>query len=444
MKVRTLFVFTAFFMSAAAAEDAFAAVGYGDPLTVTTGRIIYVSTAAELKNVIHNDLNISGGPATVLLSNGVYNLSGGDNYIYIQPVARDIIIRSVSGNRDEVFVRGSSGGYGSDVESCFSVAASNVTIADITIGYCMYHGIQAWGHEPYNAAGLYVHNCHFINCNEQHIKGTSSTNDPIGITDGIIENCTFEFTNNFAYQSYTGGLDIHKGINWIVRDNLFKNIRSPSGDAAEHAIHFWKAAPVAQNVVCERNIIINCDRGIGFGLGGAADGFTGPGTIKNNFVYNDGNGNFDDVGVGLESATNVNVYNNTVFLESYWAAIEYRFSGTSGGNIMNNLVNKQIAARNGGSATVSNNFTSAQSTFFVDCPAGDLHLVDTAAQAVDTGLEITEVKFDIDGDPRPYNVVTDIGADEYIPEPFLFIIYYLSFIIYCWKMKFIRVSAGQT
>ncbi len=394
-----------------------AGIGSGAPLTLVTGRVIHVATAAQLKAAIHDEVNHNGGPATILLSNGVYNLAGGYNYLWIAPRARDLIIRSVSGNRDAVAVRGTSGGYGADVEHCFMVAASNVTIADMTIGYCKYHGIQAMGHAPYNVAGLRVHNCHFINCNEQHIKGTSASDDPIGVTDGRVQYCTFAFTNKFAYQYYTGGIDVHKGINWHVSDNLFRNIRSPSGSVAEHAIHFWNVAPVSQLITCERNIIINCDRGIGYGLSSAAGGFAGPGTIRNNVIYNDGRGLYDDVGIGLEHASMVTVVHNTVWLESYWAAIEYRFAGTSNGVIANNLVNKQIAQRDGGSALVTNNTTAALAAWFVHLAAGDLHLLDSATAVIDHAISSGGVTDDIDGDNRPHGSAPDIGADEVIPEP---------------------------
>ena len=151
-------------------------------------------------------------------------------------------------------------------------------------------------------AGLRVHNCRILNCNQQFIKGSSSENDPLGATDGCIEQCLFEFTSGWAYQSYTGGIDIHKGVNWIVRDNLFRNLRIPAGQAgiAEHAVHFWKRCSTRpQNIVVERNWVVDCDRGIGFGLGNAeGDHQGGASVIRNNMVFNAGAGPRTDVGWG--------------------------------------------------------------------------------------------------------------------------------------------------
>jgi hypothetical protein len=127
-----------------------------------------------------------------------------------------------------------------------------------------------------------------------------------------------------------------------------------------------------------------------------------------------------DVGIGLESSSNTRVYNNTVFnTNNYPASIEYRFAATTGASIINNLTNKAILPRDGGSGTVQNNVTTAQAGWFVNVAAGDLHLASSMANVVDQGQTLAaDVADDFDGDPRPIGSAYDIGADEYgVPAP---------------------------
>ncbi len=387
---------------------ALAAPGFGPPLTVTTGTVYRVSTVTQLKAALAA-ANAAGRPATLLLADGTYVLGvpirpepagratspraprdasegpfvSGAPEGRALPLAVDgnhpprsdgmaalhvdcpgIVIRSESGHRDQVLLRGPDEGPQAALHHVFLVSAPNVTIADLTFGYCRHHGIQVRGEAPFDVAGLRVHNCRIVNCNEQFIKGSSAPDDPVGATDGVIENCLFEFTRGWAYQYYTGGIDIHKGVNWTIRDNLFRNLRVPNNQTniAEHAIHFWYRCPTRpQNVVVEHNWIFNCDRGIGFGLSSFAGGHHGGSSvIRSNLVYNSGEGAHTDVGIGLEHADSVRVEHNTVHVAGYWAPIEYRFAGSSNLVFRDNRVNAAIQRRDGAPpATLEGNLVTA-------------------------------------------------------------------------------------
>lgn len=412
--VRPQLLVTVAWMLLGAAYAARAEPGYGEPLTLTTGIVHAVDTLARLKAAV-NDVNAAGVPATILVSDGTYVL----DISMLHITCPGLIMRGAGGDRDAVVLRGPDEGPGAALHHVFLVSADNVVIADMTFGYCGYHGIQIQGESPHDVSGTWIHNCHLVNCNEQFIKGSSSAGDPVGATDGIIESCLFEFTSGWAYQYYTGGIDIHKGVNWIVRDNLFRNIRNPSGQSgiAEHAVHFWNRCPTRpQDIVVERNRIVNCDRGIGFGLGGTDGGHNGGlSTIRNNMVYNDGTGGHTDVGIGLESANSVVVDHNTIVIPSYWAPMEYRFAASSDLVFRNNLADKAIRNRNSApTAAMTGNVATAESDWFRDMTHGDLHLTAGAHGAIDQAVN-AGIRDDIDGDSRPMLGRPDVGADEYRP-----------------------------
>ncbi len=365
-----------------------------EPCNITIGTIVNVATVNEFNAAI-SLANSSGGNMTILIADGTYEVASITSYPYI--TASDVVIRSLNGNRDAVVLTGSGMADAGGVEIIISAQGNNITIADLTLKNVGNHAIMA-------GDSLFVHNVKIQNTYEQMIKG-SAAND--GADNAIVQCSLFEYTAGVGPQWYIGGLDIHGGDNWIVRDNIFKNITSPSQSTAEHAVHFWN---FSSNNTVERNLIINCDRGIGFGLGSSpSDG----GIIRNNMIYNDGSGIFDDVGIGLETSPNTKVYNNTIYID-YPNAIEYRFATTINVDISNNLTNKLIRSRNGGQAILTTNYTSAQSNWFVNPSSGDLRLNSNNATVIDQGTTLFDVAVDIDKTPRPQSTSFDIGSYEYL------------------------------
>ena len=403
-------------LALAVSTSVVAAPGSGRPLGLTRGEVRRVKTVSDLKAALEA-ANRGKVATTLLLEDGTYVL----DVPALEIKCPGLVIRSRMGDRDAVIVRGPDEGTNAAVANVFLVAAHDVVIADLTLGYCRHHGIQVRGEPPFHVSGLRVHNCRILNCNQQFIKGSSSESDPLGATDGCIEQCVFEFTSGWAYQSYTGGIDVHKGVNWVVRDNLFRNLRVPAGQPgiAEHAVHFWKRCSTRpQNIVVERNWVVNCDRGIGFGLGSAEGGHQGGASvIRNNMVFNDGTGPQTDVGIGLEHASDVRVDNNTVVVRRYWAPMEYRFAGSSNVVFRNNLVSGPLQRRDDAPRAVQiNNLEQVEPSWFQDPSAGDLRLTAAAKPAIDHGTALDDFADDVDGRSRPLGTGWDIGASEYNPE----------------------------
>ena len=360
------------------------------PLPAPEGRTITVSTVDELVSAVA-EAN-QQGHLTILVNDGTYQLSG-----MLHITADYVTVRSRSGNREAVVIRGD--GMNGDVPHVFRVAGKYFTAADMTVGYVRYHGIQIAGEQ--DADYPLIHNIHFVNTGEQMLKISYTSGDGAGSDGGVVEWSLFEYTDGVGPRYYIGGIDGHQTNRWIVRNNTFKHIRSPEARLAEHAIHFWSDA---KDTIVEKNVIIDSDRGIGFGMGERGeDGLI----IRNNMVHTS-----RDVGISLESAKNVKVYNNTVYTEQYANSIEYRFTASQNNYIANNLTNARIYRRDGASAIVESNVEDVQASWFVNPTAGDLHLRNAPQFVIDQGRNFSDVPDDIDCDARPQGMGTDIGADE--------------------------------
>lgn len=371
---------------------------------------VTVFTAAQLEAAVSSANG--GGDRTILVADGVYELN---SLLFI--TGDNITIQGQSGNRDAVILRGQ--GMDGGVSHVFLVRGSHFTVRDMTLGWVTNHAIQVQGEE--NADHAHIANLRIVDSHEQLVKVSFNPASPNGSDFGIVEDCLLEYSAGTGPQYYIGGIDAHQARGWIIRNNIFRSIISPAETLAEHAIHFWSGS---EDTLVEGNQIIDCDRGIGFGIG---DRGHSRGVIRNNMIFHSGrNSEFADVGIDLQSSTETSVINNTIYFQhDYPNAIEYRFAATTGVFIANNLTNKAIVGRDGASATLTHNVSTAEARWFVDPFEGDLHLAAAEPAVVDQGADaipgLPEPFLDFDGEQRPAGSGIDIGADEYgasLPMPF--------------------------
>ena len=189
-----------------------------------------------------------------------------------------------------------------------------------------------------------IHNVHMIDIGTQFVKANPDGSGG-GVDNGIVEFSTMEYTT-LAPSYYTDGVDVHTGDNWIIRNNVFKNIRT-SGALAGYAILMWNNS---KNTTVEANTFINNAREIGLGLDGNKPSDHSGGIVRNNFIFRSA-GQGGDVAIGIWSSPGTEVANNTVKLNgNYSNAIEYRFASTTGVKVLYNLTDAAIVSRDGTAA----------------------------------------------------------------------------------------------
>lgn len=395
-------------------------------LPAATGTIVRVSTAAALENAV----NAAVAGTTILVADGVYDLNG--RYLWFD--VPNVTLRSAGGNREAVIL---DGNY--RTTEIVTIAASNVTIADVTLRNAGTHPIHVTvsGNDTLNTL---IYNVHLIDPGQQAIKINPNLSAyPNRFPDrGLIACSRMELTDAGRSQvwkingsCYTGGIDAHQARGWTIRDNSIEGFWC-SSDLSEHGIHMWRGC---RDTTIERNRLHNNARGIGLGLvtgsGGrtysdtpcpAVSGYADDwgSTVRNNFVSAAASALFAseygfDCGICFWNACNAKAWHNTVFTADTahtFSSLEWRFGNTNA-QIINNLVNHTMRQRDGATASQSGNLTNARSAWMANSGAGDLHLTAAAVDVIDRVSAPSGVTEDIDGQSRPIGMASDVGADEY-------------------------------
>ncbi len=392
------------------------------PLAPPSGDVVTVSTVSALVAAVDNA--VTG--RTILVANGYYALDGA----YLRFDVPGVTLRGQSGSRDAVVI---DGNYLS--AEVIQIAASNVTIADLTVREAYDHPIHVMPQTTSSTLNTLIYNVRVSDPGQQAIKinplfGVNQFVDSGTVACSLIE-LTDAGRSHIRDDCYTGGIDAHAALGWTVRDNQIEGFWCPAG-LSEHAVHFWRSS---RDTVVERNLLRDNARGVGFGLadsgtpsrsyadapcpeaaGGYVDHYDG--VVRNNMIAANSASLLAseygfDCGICLWQACGASTVHNSVFSSNVaqsFSSIEWRFPQTRV-RIANNLTNFTTRARDGATATLTTNLTSAQPGWFTSATTGNLHLTSAAASAVDHGTAGFGTD-DFDGDGRPRGAAPDIGADE--------------------------------
>jgi hypothetical protein len=368
------------------------------PLPAPNGAVVNVSTVQQLQSAVAS----LRSNTTILIAAGTYNLQGP---LYVNGTFTNVGIRGATNNRDDVVLVGTgmtvNGGVPYGIWTGGDVR--DLTIANLTIRDVYYHSIILNG----GTQSPLIHNVRLVDAGSQFIKSNPDAMGG-GVDNGIVEYSVMEYTTT-SRDYYTDGVDVHTGDNWIIRHNLFRNIRAPQGQLAGPAILMWN---VSTATVVDGNTFIDCQREISLGLMERTPNDHTGGIVRNNFIYRS-SAVAGDAAILVADSPGTSVVHNTIFVSGRYASpIEYRFGHTTATVIANNVLDGSIRARDGATGSVTGNYTTAVASLFVNPTSGDLHLASTAAALINQVATPPDVAgLDWDGQTRPAGA-TDLGADE--------------------------------
>jgi len=363
--------------------------------------------------------------ATIELADGVYDRSGIGELSITTP---GLTLRSASRDPASVVLDGAM-----TTDVIVRIAADDVTIADLTLRRATAHLVLV---QPTDAPILRPRLHRLVlqdSIDEQLYVAYATTPAPAFVDDGEVACSRFEVTDAHrdavAADCRLGGIRANATDGWHVHDNRFTGHWCRAGVLAAGTLRFVDGS---RDTVVERNTLLDCQRGIGFGGEGTtearayADNPCTPGmywghiggVIRNNTIWigEPEAGPASDSMIYAWWTCDAGIFHNTVVgLVDIFNSIEYRFDRTTV-RVANNLATHVIMARDGGTAQlVDTNVQTAELGLFVDPILADLHLRATADAAIDRGapLSADAVADDFEGDPR--DELPDLGADELVP-----------------------------
>lgn len=396
----------------------------GPTLTPAGTRIVNVANITQLNNAVGN---IQAGD-TIVLANGSYVLTAS---LFIH--AANVTIMGIGPGCGGATLQGAGENNLAGPEFGIWTDAVNLTVAQLTIR-------ETWDNTFICNAGCqapHLYNVTLIDAGAQFVKINGAHDNQV--SGAIIEYSHFEYTGSAptdrgtgAGYGYFNGISAHGSNNLIVRDNTFINLHASDtcftqpnsiGDpnCFNPSVLVWNGST---NPTVERNLFINVDQGISFGLVQRSGFLDNSGGIaRNNVIYNAPGfwsssrtqAATNDALVRTFESPNSKMYNNTIISDgTYGKCLVNRFATSTGVLYRNNACDVGINSTDlGATATVTNNVTNATSAAFKNMTNADFHLLIGAGSFIGAGFAATaDVLQDFDLQTR--TVPYDIGAYKYV------------------------------
>ncbi|MCW8129941.1 MAG: hypothetical protein KIS92_06260 [Planctomycetota bacterium] len=334
------------------------------------GKIVRVATTEELVRAF--DALEDG--TTLLLADGVYTPPPD-----LRIRAHGITLRGESGKREAVAIDAG----GARVTILSLIGARDCTIADMTFRNSELYGVRIYGDS--GVRNTRIHNVLFHNIWTRGLKGTHpqrimDSGDDLQSpeemlrkrpTQGLVQHCLFLCDTpkpwpGYHEPDYISGIDMMGLKDWTFADNLFVGIRGQNG-GGRGAIFIWVQS---EDVIAERNLIVNCDRGVAFGNPSGKFPQVTRGIVRHNRIVAGANKAIEQSGT-LDNEVYENLIHSTKW--EYERTIAFT-EGCKGARCRGNVIHGRIVVTEDSQAELSGNRTGRLEGVFVQPEAGDLNL----------------------------------------------------------------------
>ncbi|MDP6544974.1 MAG: GDSL-type esterase/lipase family protein [Phycisphaerae bacterium] len=327
-----------------------------------------------------------------------------------------VTLRGATGNRNDVILDG--GGIG---ELVAFTACSDVTVADLTIQNVKWNGFKI--DSETGVQRLRIYNCVIHNIWQRGVKGVRvppKNREKLRPRGVRIEYCLFyndrakKFSDDEADKpngfggNYVGGIDVMYATGWTISNNVFLRIQGRTREG-RGAICLWHEV---EDCVVERNIIVDCDKGVSLGNSYLPKERTielhaRRCIVRNNFITR-----APEAGVLSAHTADCKILNNTIHEPRSRMRRLVRILGASDGLLVADNILSGPPPRNEskGKVTIENNLVKDLTATFADPAKGNLHLKSPLPEVVDQAKKRPEVTDDIDRKKRSGK--PDLGADE--------------------------------
>jgi hypothetical protein len=372
-------------------------------LPAPSGDVLHASTAQEILTAGEQ----VAANTTLLIEPGVYKL---DRPLVLR-AKHNVTIRSVSGDPASVTLLGKGWEAGDDHDDLIHVGdCTNVLIAGLTFAEARSYGVKV--EAEHGPRDIHILNCRFRNIGVRAIKGSAGNDPEVHALRGSVRFCDFENDKvppaNWLFNGdYIAAIDMMALDNWTFSDNRFRNIKGRNG-GGRAAIFIWVRS---RHILVERNLILNCDRGIAFGNPGQSTAnkpgeklvYVGDSTIQNNMIAGGA-----DCGIELWHVDGISVWNNSIYRPQENFSRGIRIGSTNHVTVAANLIHGGIQIEGGGpNPYSSDNVATNLDGYFVNPTIGDLALTKAASQMVARSRHAASA-YDIRGTGRSSR--SDYGA----------------------------------